>query len=135
MIPIATSHGEGRVQYFHDGDMNTLIDSRSVTIRYVDNFGQPAIRYPDNPNGSESGLAGFCSEDGRSTIMMPHPERVFRKLQMSWHPKNWKESRERSSIRILCDTKDLPIYVDNQLVGKTPLEYAVDVLPGCHQVG
>lgn len=51
------------------------------------------------------------------------------------HPKNWKESKERSSIRILCDTKDLPIYVDNQLVGKTPLDYAVDVLPGWHQVG
>lgn len=51
------------------------------------------------------------------------------------HPKTWKDARERSSIRILCDTKDLPIYVDNQLVGKSPLEYAVDVLPGWHQVG
>ena len=51
------------------------------------------------------------------------------------HPKSWKEARERSSIRILCDTKDLPIYVDNQLVGKSPLEYAIDVLPGWHQVG
>ena len=51
------------------------------------------------------------------------------------HPKTWKDARERSSIRILCDTEDLPIYVDNQLVGKSPLEYAVDVLPGWHQVG
>ena len=51
------------------------------------------------------------------------------------HPKNWKESKQRSSIRILCDTKNLPIYVDNQFVGKTPLDYAVDVLPGWHQVG
>ena len=91
MIPIATSHGEGRVQYFHDGDMNALKESRSVTIRYVDNFGQPAIRYPDNPNGSESGLAGFCSEDGRSTIMMPHPERVMRTEQFSWCPDDWKD--------------------------------------------
>ena len=51
------------------------------------------------------------------------------------HPKTWKDARERSSIRILCDTEDLPIYVDNQLVGLSPLEYAVDVLPGWHQVG
>ena len=51
------------------------------------------------------------------------------------HPKTWKDAKERSSIRILCDTKDLPIYVDNKFVGKSPLEYAVDVLPGWHQVG
>jgi len=61
---------------------------------------------------------------------------TFDVMKDRWrHPKNWKEVRERSSIRILCDTKDLPIYVNNQLVGKTPLEYAVDVLPGWHQVG
>ena len=90
MIPIATSHGEGRVQYSNDGDMNALIEASGVTIRYVDNFGQPAIHYPDNPNGSESGFAGFCSEDGRSTIMMPHPERVMRTEQFSWCPDDWK---------------------------------------------
>ena len=91
MIPIATSHGEGRVQYAHDSDMGALKHSKSVTIRYVDNFGQPAIHYPDNPNGSESGFAGFCSEDGRSTIMMPHPERVMRTEQFSWCPDDWKD--------------------------------------------
>ena len=91
MIPIATSHGEGRVQYSNDGDMNALIEASGVTIRYVDNFGQPAINYPDNPNGSELGFAGFCSEDGRSTIMMPHPERVMRTEQFSWCPDDWKD--------------------------------------------
>ena len=91
MIPIATSHGEGRVQYSNDGDMNALIEASGVTIRYVDNFGQPAIHYPDNPNGSESGFAGFCSDDGRSTIMMPHPERVMRTEQFSWCPDDWKD--------------------------------------------
>ena len=91
MIPIATSHGEGRVQYSNDGDMNALIEASGVTIRYVDNFGQPAIHYPENPNGSESGFAGFCSEDGRSTIMMPHPERVMRTEQFSWCPDDWKD--------------------------------------------
>ena len=71
----------------------------------------------------------------KSFIVEELPD-TFDVMKDRWrHPKNWKESRERSSIRILCDTKDLPIYVDNQLVGKTPLEYAVDVLPGWHQVG
>ena len=71
----------------------------------------------------------------KSFIVEELPD-TFNVMKDRWrHPKNWKESRERSSIRILCDTKDLPIYVDNQLVGKTPLEYAVDVLPGWHQVG
>ena len=61
---------------------------------------------------------------------------TFDVMKDRWrHPRDWKEARERSSIRILCDTKDLPIYVDNQLVGKSPLDFAVDVLPGWHQVG
>ena len=61
---------------------------------------------------------------------------TFDVMEDRWrHPKTWKDARERSSIRILCDTEGLPIYVDNQLVGKSPLDYAVDVLPGWHQVG
>jgi len=61
---------------------------------------------------------------------------TFDVMKDRWrHPKTWKDDRERSSIRILCDTEGLPIYVDNQLVGKSPLDYAVDVLPGWHQVG
>tara|TARA_X000001036_G_scaffold219544_3_gene205519 strand:+ start:2793 stop:3701 length:909 start_codon:yes stop_codon:yes gene_type:complete len=61
---------------------------------------------------------------------------TFDVMKDRWrHPRDWTEARERSSIRILCDTKDLPIYVDNQLVGKSPLDFAVDVLPGWHQVG
>lgn len=91
MIPIATSHGEGRVQYIHSDDKELLMNSGSVTIRYVDNYGKPAANYPDNPNGSESGFAGFCSKDGRATIMMPHPERVMRTEQYSWCPDDWKD--------------------------------------------
>ena len=61
---------------------------------------------------------------------------TFDVMKDRWrHPKTWKDARERSSIRILCDTEGLPIYVDNQLIGKSPLDYAVDVLPGWHQVG
>ena len=61
---------------------------------------------------------------------------TFDVMKDRWrHPKTWKDARERSSIRILCDTEGLPIYVDNQLIGESPLKYAVDVLPGWHQVG
>ena len=57
---------------------------RLVTLQYVDNREQPAEKYPFNPNGSALGLAGLCSADGRVTSLMPHPERVFRKVQHSW---------------------------------------------------
>ena len=71
----------------------------------------------------------------KSFIVEELPD-TFDVMKDRWrHPRNWKDARERSSIRILCDTKDLPIYVDNQLVGKSPLDFAVDVLPGWHQVG
>ena len=71
----------------------------------------------------------------KSFIVEELPD-TFDVMKDRWrHPTNWKEARERSSIRILCDTKNLPIYVDNQFVGKTPLDFAVDVLPGWHQVG
>ena len=59
--------------------------------RYVDHEGHATENYPLNPNGSPEGLTGFCSDDGRSTIMMPHPERVFRAVQHSWHPDEWQE--------------------------------------------
>ena len=63
-----------------------------VTLRYVDNYGQPTETYPLNPNGSPQGITGLTTADGRFSIMMPHPERLFRALQHSWHPAEWKES-------------------------------------------
>ena len=57
-----------------------------AALRFVDGHGAVATRYPANPNGSPGGLTGFSSEDGRATILMPHPERVFRTVQMSWAP-------------------------------------------------
>ena len=60
-------------------------------VRYVDNKGEPTEVYPYNPNGSPGGLTAVTTADGRFTIMMPHPERVFRTVQMSWHPENWCE--------------------------------------------
>jgi phosphoribosylformylglycinamidine synthase len=88
---IATSHGEGRAEFDDDAALDTLRADRRVALRYVDNHGQPAERYPANPNGSPDGVAGFCSADGRVTIMMPHPERVFRSVQHSWCPDDWGE--------------------------------------------
>lgn len=80
-IPVVISHGEGRV----------ATDSVSaVCLRYTDNHGEVTERYPHNPNGSVAGVAGLCSDDGRFTIMMPHPERVFRTVQHSWSPPEWR---------------------------------------------
>jgi phosphoribosylformylglycinamidine synthase len=66
-------------------------DDRVVGLRYVDNHGAAAERYPHNPNGSPRGIAGLTSDDGRVTIMMPHPERSHRTVQLSWHPPDWGE--------------------------------------------
>jgi phosphoribosylformylglycinamidine synthase len=80
-IPVVISHGEGRV----------ATDAAStVCLRYTDNHGKVTERYPHNPNGSVAGVAGLCSDDGRFTIMMPHPERVFRTVQHSWAPPEWQ---------------------------------------------
>ena len=64
---------------------------RSVALRFVDNFGKVTQTYPANPNGSANGITAVTSESGRATIMMPHPERVFRTVSNSWHPENWGE--------------------------------------------
>ena len=88
-LPIAVAHGEGRVQF---GDEQALARARmenQLCLRYVDNYGDPAKRYPSNPNGSPGGLTALTSADGRATIMMPHPERVFRNVQLSWRPVEW----------------------------------------------
>jgi phosphoribosylformylglycinamidine synthase len=88
-IPIATAHGEGYAEF---GSGRQLAEVRPlVSLRYVDNRGDVALRYPFNPNGSPEGITGLTTPDGRFTIVMPHPERVFRTVQMSWHPDEWGE--------------------------------------------
>jgi phosphoribosylformylglycinamidine synthase len=89
LLPVVVSHGEGRARFGVDGDLERLRDGGQVALRYVEGDGSPADRYPANPNGSPEGVTGFTSADGRVTIMMPHPERVFRTVQYSWHPKEW----------------------------------------------
>ena len=88
-LPIAVAHGEGRAEF---RDQAHLASARDLTsLRYVENSGELASRYPANPNGSPEGIAGLTTEDGRVTIMMPHPERVTRSVQYSWHPDEWEE--------------------------------------------
>ncbi|WP_310452302.1 phosphoribosylformylglycinamidine synthase [Sulfuritalea sp.] len=80
-LPVVVSHGEGRAEFAADQNGKAL-----VAMRYIDNRGAVATGYPFNPNGSPEGLAGVTTADGRFTIMMPHPERTFRSVQMSWQP-------------------------------------------------
>jgi phosphoribosylformylglycinamidine synthase len=91
VLPIAVAHGEGRAEFDPGRNAAALLDRQLVTLQYVDHRDQPTQRYPFNPNGSEQGLAGLCSPDGRVTALMPHPERVFRSVQNSWAPKEWAE--------------------------------------------
>ncbi len=88
-LPIVVSHGEGRAE-FRDTTQQQAAGSMT-TLRYVEADGTPASRYPANPNGSPDGITGLCNTDGRVTIMMPHPERIFRTVQQSWHPDDWGE--------------------------------------------
>jgi phosphoribosylformylglycinamidine synthase len=82
VMPIAVSHGEGRAVFRDPAHANQAV----TTLRYVDNRGMPTEVYPANPNGSPGGLTGFATADGRFSILMPHPERVFRAAQLSWKP-------------------------------------------------
>lgn len=90
-LPIAIAHGEGRAEFSNGNKLERLNNAGQVALRYVDNYGKPTTQYPANPNGSPEGLSGVCSESGRVTIMMPHPERVYRSVQNSWHPESWGE--------------------------------------------
>ena len=69
-------------------EIQILDQNKQISLRYVDNKGKPTEFYPANPNGSTHGITGLCSKDGRATIMMPHPERVFRSSQLSYIPEN-----------------------------------------------
>ncbi len=91
VIPIAVAHGEGYAEFPNADAAQTFSDSGLVSARYVDNHHNVTERYPLNPNGSPHGITALTTKDGRVTIMMPHPERVFRTAAMSWHPENWGE--------------------------------------------
>jgi phosphoribosylformylglycinamidine synthase len=90
-LPIAVAHGEGRAQFADPHKQQQALESGMVAMQYVDHTDKPVEIYPLNPNGSPSGITGLTTTDGRFTIMMPHPERVFRTVTNSWHPDDWGE--------------------------------------------
>mgnify|MGYP003637005156 CR=1 FL=1 len=84
-LPVAIAHGEGRAEYSNDQITG------QVAVRYIDHEGEVTEQFPFNPNGSAQGITGLTTDDGRFTIMMPHPERCFRSVQNSWYPADWSE--------------------------------------------
>jgi phosphoribosylformylglycinamidine synthase len=90
-MPIAVSHGEGHAEFSSEEAIGHANDSGTVSMRYINNYGDVTETYPANPNGSPDGITSLTTTDGRVTIMMPHPERVFRTVANSWHPESWGE--------------------------------------------
>jgi phosphoribosylformylglycinamidine synthase len=88
-LPVAVAHGEGYTEFA--GPAARQATAPLVALRYVDNHGVATETYPCNPNGSPDGITGLTTPDGRFTVLMPHPERVFRTVQNSWHPGDWGE--------------------------------------------
>ncbi len=86
LLPIPVAHGEGRADFSTTGDFEKCLTGDQISARYIDFNGEPTETYPANPNGSPAGATGFTTADGRATIMMPHPERCFRAVQMSYKP-------------------------------------------------
>lgn len=85
-MPVVVAHGEGRAEFGESG-----VDASTLALSYVDYYGQTTQTYPANPNGSPQGIAGMTNKDGRVTIMMPHPERIFRSATNSWRDESWGE--------------------------------------------
>ena len=96
-LPIAIAHGEGYANFSQQGNLDNLTKQGLATLRFVDHQGNPTEAYPMNPNGSPGGLTGITTPNGRFTVMMPHPERVFRAAQMSWCPDEWLNTADGAS--------------------------------------
>jgi phosphoribosylformylglycinamidine synthase len=86
LLPIAVAHGEGRAELASDQACSALVQAGLVAARFADHHGRPTLHYPENPNGSPQGITAVTSMDGRATIIMPHPERVYRTVQLSYCP-------------------------------------------------
>lgn len=102
-LPVVVSHGEGRADFSHIG--GKISDGLNIALQYVDGLGAVTQTYPLNPNGSPQGIAGVTNADGRVTIMMPHPERVYRTAQMSWHPDDWQNSELSGWYRMFAGAR------------------------------
>ena len=102
-IPVA--HGEGRADFGETGSLDGLANGGLLCVRYVDNRGEPTERYPFNPNGSPGGVTGITTTDGRVTVLMPHPERVFRSVQMSYRPRGLFEGEEGPWLKMFRNAR------------------------------
>ncbi|WP_347279197.1 phosphoribosylformylglycinamidine synthase [Plasticicumulans sp.] len=91
LLPIAVAHGEGRAEFREGSGPKKVLSAGLACLQFVDHHGEPTETYPLNPNGAPAGITGLTTHDGRVTILMPHPERVFRTVQHSWHPAGWGE--------------------------------------------
>src|SRR5690606_21741289 len=103
-IPIAVAHGEGQAE-ISDESLARCQENGLVAVRFVDSLGNPTEQYPANPNGSREGVTGFTSADGRVTILMPHPERVFRVVQNSWYPDDWAGFEDGPWLRMFQNAR------------------------------
>ncbi|WP_029922481.1 phosphoribosylformylglycinamidine synthase [Nevskia soli] len=90
-LPVAVAHGEGRPDFTAAADLGALRGANQLALRFIDNRGQVASRYPQNPNGAVEGVTGICNADGRVTILMPHPERSIAGTVGSWWPQQWTD--------------------------------------------
>ena len=90
-MPVTTAHGEGRAEFADEAALVACDSSGHVALRYISNAGAVTQQFPANPNGSPQGITAVTNADGRHTIMMPHPERVYRAVQHSWRPDGWQE--------------------------------------------
>ena len=106
VLPIAVAHGEGRVEPLASGDLEALEAAGLVAARFVDGTMSPTERYPWNPNGSARGVTALTSPDGRATILMPHPERVFRGVQWSYRPAGIDASGDAPWMRMFDNARE-----------------------------
>lgn len=90
-LPVVVAHGEGRAVFAKEIAKDNI--AKTSCLHYINHYGQVTEAYPFNPNGSPEGITGLCNEDGRFTIMMPHPERIFRTVQHSWRPNDWDQDK------------------------------------------
>ena len=104
ILPVPTAHGEGKAVFESENQQRRSINNKLIVAQYVDNHGEITDKYPINPNGSERGITSLTSEDGRATIIMPHPERVFLTKQLSYHPKDW--GNESPWFKIFQNARD-----------------------------
>ncbi len=104
-IPVANAHGEGRAE-LNPAQLSAIETTGLVAARFVDGRGATATTYPANPNGSPAGIASLTTADGRCTIMMPHPERVFRTAQLSWHPREWTRMEHSPWMKMFRNARD-----------------------------